>query len=80
MLVCYFWSTLTRVDQILVRRDTYNVVSYILANDKPIQDGETIDGVANGQMYRETQWKCQYEESPIQPPRPVIGIHTGNRH
>ena len=48
----------------------YNVASYILANDNPIQDGETVDGVENGQMSRELQWKCQYEDAMIQPPHP----------
>ena len=43
----------------------YNVASYILANDNPIQDGETIDGVADGQIRREIQWKCQYEDALI---------------
>ena len=53
----------------------YNVASYILANDNPIQDGETIDGVADGQIRREIQWKCQYEDALIQPPRAVLDIH-----
>ena len=44
----------------------------------PIQDGETIDGVADGQMCREIQWKCQYEDALIQPPREVLDIHMGN--
>ena len=35
----------------------YNVASYILEHDNPIQDGETIDGVADGQMCREIQWE-----------------------
>ena len=43
----------------------------------PIQDGETIDGVADGQMSREIQWKCQYEDALIQPPREVLDIHMG---
>ena len=55
----------------------YNVASYILANDNPIQDGETVDGVENGQMSREIQWKCQYEDALIQPPRGVVDIHMG---
>ena len=55
----------------------YNVTSYILANDNPIQDGETVDGVADGQMSREIQWKCQYEDSLIQPPRGVLDINMG---
>lgn len=56
----------------------YNVASYILANDNPIEDGETIDGVVDGQMSREIQWKCQYEDALIQPPREVLDIHMGN--
>ena len=55
----------------------YNAASYILANDNPIEDGETIDGVADGQMCREIQWKCQYEDALIQPPRGVLDIHMG---
>ena len=35
----------------------YNVASYILTNDNPVQDGETVDGVENSQMSRELQWK-----------------------
>ncbi len=55
----------------------YNVASYILEHDNPIQDGETIDGVENGQMSREIQWKCQYEDALIQPPRGVLDINMG---
>ncbi len=55
----------------------YNVASYILEHDNPIKDGETIDGVANGQMCREIQWKCQYEDALIQPPREVLAINMG---
>ena len=55
----------------------YNVASYILEHDNPIQDGETIDGVADGRMCREIQWKCQYEDALIQPPRGVLDIHMG---
>ena len=39
---------------------------------------ETIDGVADGQMCREIQWKCQYEDALIQPPRGVLDINMGN--
>ena len=41
----------------------YNLASYILANDNPIEDGETVDGVENSQISRKIQWKCQYEEA-----------------
>lgn len=54
-----------------------NVASYILANDDPIEDGETIDGVQDGAMSRAVQWKCQYEDAMIQPPRAVLDIHMG---
>ena len=56
----------------------YNAASYILEHDNPIEDGETIDGVADGQMCREIQWKCQYEDALIQPPRGVLDINMGN--
>ena len=52
--------------------------SYILEHDNPIKDGETIDGVADGQLSRELQWKCQYEGALIQPPRGVLDIHMGD--
>ena len=55
----------------------YNVLSYILANDNPIKDGETVDGVKNGKMSRRIQWTCQYENSLIQPPSDVIEINMG---
>ena len=44
----------------------------------PVQDGETVDGVADGQMGRKIQWKCQYEDAPIQLPRGMLDIHMRN--
>ena len=38
---------------------------------------QTIDGLADGRMCREIQWKCQYEDALIQPPRGVLDIHMG---
>lgn len=55
----------------------YNVASYMLLNDNPIQSGETVDGVENGAMSQNVQWKCQYEEALIQPPREVLDLHMG---
>lgn len=55
----------------------YNVASYLLKNDNPIKNGDTIDGVQNGRMTRELQWKCQYEESLIQPAREVLDMNMG---
>ena len=55
----------------------YNMASYLLANANPIEDGETVDGIENGQMSRQVQWKCQYEDALIQPPRGVLDINMG---
>ena len=55
----------------------YNVVSYILEHDNPIKDGETVDGVEDGQMSQDIQWKCRYEDALIQPARPVLDICMG---
>lgn len=55
----------------------YNVASYVLENDNPIEEDDTIDGVKDGTMSREVQWKCQYEDALIQPPRMVLDINMG---
>lgn len=55
----------------------YNLASYLLANNNPIQDGETVDGVANGVISRDVQWRCQYENALVQPPREVLDICMG---
>lgn len=55
----------------------YNLSSYILANDNPIEDEETVDGIEDGQMSQKVQWKCQYEDALIQPPRAVLDINMG---
>lgn len=55
----------------------YHVASYILENENPIKDGETVDGMIRGRINRKIQWKCQYEEALIQPRREVIDIHMG---
>ncbi len=55
----------------------YNVASYILENDNPIQNGETIDGIENGHFSQDIQWVCQLENALIQPPRSVLDIHMG---
>ncbi|MBQ7776005.1 MAG: DUF4261 domain-containing protein [Lachnospiraceae bacterium] len=55
----------------------YNVLSYIYDNNCPIKSGETIDGIVDGRMSRELQWKCQYEMALIQPTREVLDICMG---
>ena len=55
----------------------YNVASYLYAADAPVKSGETIDGIADGRMSREVQWRCQYEDALIQPVRVVMDICPG---
>ena len=55
----------------------YNLASYILTNDNPIEDEETVDGIKDGQMSQKVQWKCQHEDALIQPPRAVLDINMG---
>ena len=55
----------------------YNVLSYIYDNNCPINSGETIDGIVDGRMSRELQWKCQYENALIQPVREVLDVCMG---
>lgn len=55
----------------------YNAASYLLEGDRPIESGETIDGIEDGRISRDIQWVCQYEEALIQPPREVLDICMG---
>lgn len=67
--------------RVSIRVDEYIwslIEEHIVKPHNPIQDGETVDGVENGQMSREIQWKCQYEDAMIQPPRGVLDINMGD--
>lgn len=55
----------------------YNMASYLLCNDNPMKDEDTIDGIRDGQIVRDIQWRCQYEDALIQPARPVIDVCMG---
>lgn len=55
----------------------YDVSTYVLANRRPIKDGDTIDGVTDGRMDQSVQWKCRFEDALVQPSRPVLDIHMG---
>lgn len=55
----------------------YNTASYILANDNPIQSGDVIDGIEDGEIIMDIQWKCQYEDALIQPARGVLDVNMG---
>lgn len=55
----------------------YNTAAYIFENEAPIKSGETIDGLKNGVMSMDVQWKCAYEVSLIQPQRDIMDICPG---
>ena len=52
----------------------YSMASYILANRRPVKDGDTIDGIADGRMEQSIQWKCHFEDAMVQPGRPVLDV------
>ena len=58
---------------------SYSLARYILDNDDVlIKDGDTIDGMNDqGKMTPDVQWICRYEDSLIEPLRPVLDINTG---
>lgn len=55
----------------------YNMASYLLNNDNPIKDGDTIDGIREGRFEKDIQWRCQRENALIQPSRMVIDVCMG---
>ena len=55
----------------------YSVLYYIFEHDNPIDDGQTIAGLENGDMNPDIKWAVQYEDSLIQPVRTVIDINMG---
>ncbi len=63
------------MDPNAVVNHAYNMLSYIFASNNPIKNNDTIDGIADGQMSRDVQWRCHYEDALIQPLRPVIDIY-----
>lgn len=55
----------------------YNMASYIMSNNCPIKDGDTIDGIAGGSLAQDIQWKCRFEDSLIGPARQVLDVCMG---
>ncbi len=66
------------IDPNWIVNHAYNLLTYIFDNDCPFQSGHTVDGVVNGQMSRELQWKVQFEDSLIQPKRPLMDVDMGS--
>lgn len=55
----------------------YNMASYLLENDAPMKDGDTIDGMREGQIVQDIQWKCHFEGALIGPERAVLDVCMG---
>ncbi len=53
----------------------YNSLTYIYDNGVVINDGDTIGGIVNGNLDSSVKWRCQYEDSLIQPIRDVIDVY-----
>lgn len=53
----------------------YSMASYILSNRCPIKNGDTIDGVTDGKLDQNLQWKCRFEDALIQPARAVLDVY-----
>ena len=57
---------------------------YIYDYNNPIESGNTITGLSDGNPDKDVKWKLQYEQSLIQPVREGIDVNTlafaaGNR-
>lgn len=55
----------------------YNILLYLYDHENPIEDNDTIDGITDGNIDVNVQWKCHYENALIQPARGVIDICMG---
>jgi len=56
----------------------YDLALYQFENDCPIQDGDNVDGFGTDHEYHDDiQWTCQYEDSILEPKRPVLDVRTG---
>lgn len=56
----------------------YNILDYQFKNDFPIDNGDSLDGIgADGNISIDVQWRARYEDSLVQPVRPVLDINCG---
>ena len=64
------------LDPNLIVNHAYNLLSYLYDYDCPIKSGDTVDGIKDGALSQEIQWKAQIEQSLLQPGRPLLDINT----
>ena len=71
--MCHFHT----LDPNDVSRHAFSVAAYLFEADVPVNDGETIAGLLNGEMAPEVHWPCRFEMSLIQPAREVMDVCPG---
>lgn len=72
--VQYHFHTLDPDD---VSQHAFAVAAYLFEAEVPVNDGETIAGLLNGEMAPDVQWPCRFELALIQPSREVLDICPG---
>ena len=70
-------SSLSKSTQTRREKRLYNMLYFILENDNPVGDGDTISGLENGELDSNVQWTLQYEDSLVQPVRAVLDVNMG---
>lgn len=61
----------------LVVGHAYSMASYVLNNNCPIKNGDTIDGIVDGRLVQDIQWQCHFEDALIGPERVVLDVCMG---
>lgn len=52
-----------------------SMACYLLANDQPMKNGDTIDGVVDGHLAQDIQWPCHFEDAMVEPMRAVLDVY-----
>ena len=60
-----------------VAAHAYTMASMLLQNGDDFEDGDTVDGMENGQLSDAVEWECRREVSILQPKRTVLDIAAG---
>ena len=60
-----------------VAAHAYTMAASLLQYGDDFQDGDTVDGMENGQLSEAVEWTCRREMAIIQPSRTVLDIAPG---
>jgi hypothetical protein len=70
-LQCHF----RKLDPKSVANVLFNTAAYIFERGPVIQSGQTVAGIASG-----SKWRCQFEDSLLEPKRQVLDLNPGKPH